>query len=56
MYAVKIKQVTFGLSYHIGCPVVWAYVRSRGNQKFTPDSLTHSAPDARLLLMTVINY
>ena len=56
MYAVKIKQVTFGLSYHIGCPVVRAYVRSRGNQKFTPDFLTHSAPDARLLLMTVINY
>ena len=41
MYAVKIKQVTFGLSYHIGCPVVRAYVRSRGNQKFTPDFLTH---------------
>ena len=56
MYAVKIKPVTFGLSYHIGCPVVWAYLRSRGNQKFTPDFLTHSAPDARLLLMTVINY
>lgn len=51
-----MKQVTFGLSCHIGCPVVWAYVRSRGNQKFTPDFLTHSAPDARLLLMTVINY
>ena len=46
MYAVKIKQVTFGLSYHIGCPVVRAYVRSRGNQKFTPDFLTHSSPDA----------
>ena len=56
MYAVKIKPVTFGLSYRLGCPVVWAYVRSRGNQKFTPDFLTHSAPDARLLLMTVINY
>ena len=56
MYAVKIKPVTFGLSYHIGWPVVWAYVRSRGNQKFTPDFLTHSAPDARLLLMTVIYY
>ena len=46
MYAVKIKPVTFGLSYHIGWPVVWAYVRSRGNQKFTPDFLTHSSPDA----------
>ena len=56
MDAVKIKQVTFGLSYHIGCPVVWAYVRSRGNQKFTPDFLTHSAANARLLFMTVINY
>lgn len=57
MYAVKIKQVTFGLSYHIILVALWSgrmcdhvVIRS-SHQIFLP-----IAPDARLLLMTVINY